>query len=114
MAKVFQSLDLCSRTTCAWSPCVQNTAPHIRYAVYFRVKGSRYNSAKWSASMLDPWLDWPGLSDEAVAAMAAQQTNRAFRAAVDSIEVANLAARQVSHYETVDNFHAVQQEHFRR
>ena len=37
------------------------------------------------------------------------QRNRGFRAAVDSIEVANQAAGRASHYQTVDNFHAVQQ-----
>eukprot|EP01050_Picozoa_sp_SAG11_P019058 SAG11_NODE_2977_length_2795_cov_4.472923_1_plen_239_part_00 len=107
------SLSLCAQPT-VWAPapCVQNTAPHIRYAVYFRVQGSHYDKAKWSAPMLDPWLNWPGLSEAAVGAVAEQQRNRAFRAAVDSIEVANLAAGRTSHYQTVDNFHAVQRSHF--
>ena len=59
--------------------------------------------------MLQPWLNWPGLSDTAVGAVAEQQKSRHFRAAVDSIEVANIAAGRASHYQTVDNFHAVQQ-----
>ena len=89
---------------------MQNSAPHIRYAVYFRVQGSRYDKAKWSEPMLDPWKNWPGLSDAAVGAVAEQQRNRGFRAAVDSIEVANQAAGRASHYtKTADNFHAVQQ-----
>ena len=48
--------------------------------------------------MLDPWKNWPGLSDAAVGAVAEQQRNRGFRAAVDSIEVANQAAGRASHY----------------
>ena len=65
--------------------------------------------------MLDPWVNWPGLSEAAVEAVAEQQRNRAFRAAVDSIEVANLAAAgRASHYQTVDNFHAVQRAHLKR
>lgn len=88
---------------------VQNSAPHIRYAVYFRVHGSCYDKSRWSAPMLQPWLNWPGLSDTAVGAVAEQQKSRHFRAAVDSIEVANIAAGRASHYQTVDNFHAVQQ-----
>ena len=83
--------------------------------MYFRVQGSHYDKARWSAPMLDPWVNWPGLSEAAVEAVAEQQRNRAFRAAVDSIEVANLAAAgRASHYQTVDNFHAVQRAHLKR
>ena len=88
---------------------MQNAAPHIRYAVYFRVQGSRYDKAEWSAPMLNPWDNWPGLSDAAVEAVVEQQKTRGFRAAVDSIEVANAAAARRHHHLTVDNFHAVQQ-----
>lgn len=86
-----------------------NSSPHIRYAVYFRVQGSRYDKVQWSAPMLDPWVNWPGLSEAAVGEVANKQKNRSFRAAVDSIEVANIASGRDEYYQTVDNFHAVQQ-----
>ena len=39
-----------------------NTAPDIRYAVYFRVKGPRFKEGKGSEEgLLDPWCDWVGL-----------------------------------------------------
>ena len=46
---------------------------------------------------------------ELALAVAEQQKTRGFRAAVDSIEVANAAAARRHHHLTVDNFHAVQQ-----
>jgi hypothetical protein len=47
-----------------------NTAPFIRYAVYFRVSSPRHRAGQdkqgmRSASMLDPWCDWEGLSEVA-------------------------------------------------
>jgi len=43
-----------------------NTAPDIRYAVYFRIKNPRFQAGKQSdgsrpEAMLEPWSDWEGL-----------------------------------------------------
>jgi hypothetical protein len=42
-----------------------NTSPDIRYAVYFRCQGAAFNgsdAASQPASMLNPWLHWPGIN----------------------------------------------------
>ena len=88
-----------------------NTAPHIRYAVYFRVTGRGYHRKNWKASMLDPWKDWPGLSEGAIAETSEAGHNRRFRAVVDSLEVALETQRRIDHHATVDNFHVVQKAH---
>lgn len=38
-----------------------NTSPHIRYAVYFRLKRKGHDRWKWEC-MTDVWREWPGLS----------------------------------------------------
>jgi hypothetical protein len=45
-----------------------NTAPDIRYAVYFRVSGPRFHAGKKKNgtridSLLDPWCDWEGMDN---------------------------------------------------
>jgi hypothetical protein len=37
-----------------------NFAPHIRYAVYFRVTVPGHD-ARWQEAMTDVWLEWPGM-----------------------------------------------------
>jgi hypothetical protein len=38
-----------------------NASPHIRYAVYFRLKRKGHDRWKWEC-MTDVWREWPGLS----------------------------------------------------
>lgn len=40
---------------------VQNLSPHIRYAVFFDLAEKEHN-ARWKESLVDPWLEWPGLA----------------------------------------------------
>ena len=38
-----------------------NTSPHVRYAVYFRLKRKGHDRWKWEC-LTDVWREWPGLS----------------------------------------------------
>jgi hypothetical protein len=38
-----------------------NTSPHIRYAVYFRLKRRGHDGRRWEC-LTDLWREWPGLS----------------------------------------------------
>jgi hypothetical protein len=38
-----------------------NTSPHVRYAVYFRLKRMGHDRLKWE-SLTDVWHEWPGIS----------------------------------------------------
>ena len=38
-----------------------NTSPHVRYAVYFRLKRKGHDRQKWEC-LTDVWREWPGLS----------------------------------------------------
>jgi len=38
-----------------------NTSPHVRYAVYFRLKRKGHDRLKWE-SLTDVWREWPGIS----------------------------------------------------
>jgi phytanoyl-CoA dioxygenase PhyH len=38
-----------------------NTSPHVRYAVYFRLKRKGHDRTKWE-SLTDVWREWPGIS----------------------------------------------------
>ncbi len=40
-----------------------NVSPHIRYAVFFRVKHTDITPATWQAPMQDIWLHWPGMRE---------------------------------------------------
>jgi hypothetical protein len=37
-----------------------NTSPHVRYAVYFRLKSRGHDGRRWEC-MTDLWKEWPGL-----------------------------------------------------
>jgi ectoine hydroxylase-related dioxygenase (phytanoyl-CoA dioxygenase family) len=37
-----------------------NTSPHVRYAVYFRLKRKGHDRQKWEC-LTDVWREWPGL-----------------------------------------------------
>ena len=37
-----------------------NTSPHVRYAVYFRLKSRGHDGSRWEC-MTDLWKEWPGL-----------------------------------------------------
>jgi hypothetical protein len=37
-----------------------NTAPHVRYAVYFRLKSRGHDGRRWEC-LTDLWKEWPGL-----------------------------------------------------
>jgi hypothetical protein len=37
-----------------------NTSPHVRYAVYFRLKSRGHDSRRWEC-LTDLWKEWPGL-----------------------------------------------------
>ena len=37
-----------------------NTSPHVRYAVYFRLKSRGHDGRRWE-SLTDLWKEWPGL-----------------------------------------------------
>jgi len=39
-----------------------NTSPHVRYAVYFRLKRRGHDRDPWG-SLTDVWREWPGLRD---------------------------------------------------
>jgi hypothetical protein len=43
----------------------RNTSPHIRYAVYFRLKHRAHERHKWE-SLTDLWREWPGLREAEV------------------------------------------------
>ena len=45
--------------------CATNTSPHVRYAVFFRLTHVDHGSQKWE-SMADPWLQWEGISPDAL------------------------------------------------
>jgi hypothetical protein len=38
-----------------------NTSPHVRYAVYFRLKRKGHDRTKWE-NLTDVWREWPGIS----------------------------------------------------
>jgi hypothetical protein len=38
-----------------------NTSPHVRYAVYFRLKARGHDGRRWEC-LTDLWREWPGLS----------------------------------------------------
>jgi hypothetical protein len=38
-----------------------NTSPHVRYAVYFRLKRRGHDARRWDC-LTDVWREWPGLS----------------------------------------------------
>jgi hypothetical protein len=38
-----------------------NTSPHVRYAVYFRLKRKGHDRQRWEC-LTDVWREWPGLS----------------------------------------------------
>jgi phytanoyl-CoA dioxygenase PhyH len=38
-----------------------NTSPHVRYAVYFRLKARGHDDRRWEC-LTDVWREWPGLS----------------------------------------------------
>jgi hypothetical protein len=38
-----------------------NTSPHVRYAVYFRLKARGHDRQKWEC-LTDLWREWPGLT----------------------------------------------------
>ena len=38
-----------------------NTSPHVRYAVYFRLKARGHDDRRWEC-LTDLWREWPGLS----------------------------------------------------
>ncbi|TLS50875.1 phytanoyl-CoA dioxygenase family protein [Paenibacillus antri] len=40
-----------------------NVSPHIRYAVFFRIKHTEIDESNWQASMQDIWLHWPGMRE---------------------------------------------------
>ena len=40
-----------------------NTSPHVRYAVYFRLKRKGHDRQKWEC-LTDVWREWPGLRTE--------------------------------------------------
>jgi hypothetical protein len=37
-----------------------NTSPHVRYAVYFRLKAKSHDRQKWEC-LTDVWREWPGM-----------------------------------------------------
>jgi hypothetical protein len=39
-----------------------NTSPHVRYAVYFRLKAHGHDRRKWEC-LTDLWREWPGMRD---------------------------------------------------
>jgi len=40
-----------------------NTSPHVRYAVYFRLKRKGHDRQRWEC-LTDVWREWPGLRTE--------------------------------------------------
>lgn len=40
-----------------------NVSPHIRYAVFFRVKHKQFDEERWQEPMKDIWLHWPGIRE---------------------------------------------------
>jgi len=38
-----------------------NVSPHIRYAVFFRIKHMDIDETNWQAPMQDIWMHWPGM-----------------------------------------------------
>ena len=39
-----------------------NTSPHVRYAVYFRIKSRGHDGRRWEC-LTDLWKEWPGLRE---------------------------------------------------
>jgi hypothetical protein len=39
----------------------QNTSPHVRYAIFFRLHHVDIDPAQWQAPMQDIWMHWPGI-----------------------------------------------------
>ena len=39
-----------------------NTSPHVRYAVYFRLKSRGHDGRRWDC-LTDVWKEWPGLTE---------------------------------------------------
>jgi hypothetical protein len=39
-----------------------NTSPHVRYAVYFRIKSRGHDGRRWDC-LTDLWKEWPGLRE---------------------------------------------------
>ncbi len=39
-----------------------NLSPHVRYAVFFRLREIDHAQRRWQA-LADPWLEWPGMAE---------------------------------------------------
>lgn len=40
-----------------------NVSPHVRYAIFFRVRHNDINNDNWQPSMENAWMHWPGMQD---------------------------------------------------
>jgi ectoine hydroxylase-related dioxygenase (phytanoyl-CoA dioxygenase family) len=52
-----------------------NTSPHVRYAVYFRLKHVDHARQRWEC-LTDIWREWPGVREVVAAGAAAEGTAR--------------------------------------
>jgi len=82
-----------------------NTSPHIRYAVYFRVHGPKFDGkiGNCPESMLSPWCHWPPMNQSSSSEAIEDRWRNQDNAFIESKQETAFAV--IDAYQSLDNFH---------